>query len=356
MCALGDAMAGPCGGGLASDPSGPLAPRMMLTVHLFQTLASHVCVDLCSRQITVTQEHLHYAEVRAVIEKMRGKGVSQRVRRKLFGNTGFTRVALDDVFDSLARHAVAPPRREEVVSLALEQNLTARAVEELGQPAHRLFAQGNQPLAVALAHDANDTLVDVALPMTQVDELGHPQPRCIQNLEHRPVPVAERIAHDRGRQQRLDFFLSQRLRKRTPDLRHGDLCRGILADHTLANEVAEESAEAGELTCRRARSRTGMYTPGNKVLEIGAGGSHHGDAPLRQPTRERSQICAIGCQSVWRRPAFQPYGVEELGYSRIGGIGTGRHGDCSSLLRQNPISLETRERHPAALIWTGPLL
>jgi len=53
------------------SPSG-----VMLTVHLFQALASHVCVDLCSRQITVTQEHLHYAKVRAVIEQMRCKRMS----------------------------------------------------------------------------------------------------------------------------------------------------------------------------------------------------------------------------------------------------------------------------------------
>src|SRR5438477_7173472 len=98
----------------------------MLTVHLFQTLASHVCVNLCSRQITVTQQHLDDAQVRAVIEQMRGERVPQGMRREFFGNIGFTGVALDDVPESLARHPVTPPRREQVVSLALEQNLTAR--------------------------------------------------------------------------------------------------------------------------------------------------------------------------------------------------------------------------------------
>src|SRR3569833_3556531 len=169
MCALGDAMAGPCGGGLASDPSGPLAPRMVLTVHLFQTLASHVCVDLCSRQITVTQQHLYHAQVRAMIEQMRGESVSQRMRRELFGDARFTSVTLDDVPESLARHPLTPSCREEIVSLTLEQNLAARAIEEFGEPAHGLFAQGNQPLAVAFAHDANHTLIQVDLPVARVD-------------------------------------------------------------------------------------------------------------------------------------------------------------------------------------------
>ena len=49
---------------------------MMLAVQLFQALTSHVCVDLCSRQITMTQEHLHHAQIGAVIEQMCSKRVS----------------------------------------------------------------------------------------------------------------------------------------------------------------------------------------------------------------------------------------------------------------------------------------
>ena len=45
----------------------------MLAMQLFQALTSHVRVNLSSRQITVTQEHLHYAQVSAVIEQMSGE-------------------------------------------------------------------------------------------------------------------------------------------------------------------------------------------------------------------------------------------------------------------------------------------
>ena len=56
----------------------------MLPVQLFQALASHVRVDLRSRQIAVAQEHLHDAQVRAVIEQMSRERMPQRMRRKLF--------------------------------------------------------------------------------------------------------------------------------------------------------------------------------------------------------------------------------------------------------------------------------
>src|SRR5947208_4567161 len=129
----------------------------------------------------------------------------------LFGNTRCTRVSLDDVPESLARHAVAPSRREQVVSLTLEQNLAARAVEELGQPAHRLFAQGDQPLAVALTHDANDTLVEVNLPVAEVDELRDAQTGGVENFEHRAIAIAQGVADERCPKQRLDLFFGQRL-------------------------------------------------------------------------------------------------------------------------------------------------
>src|SRR5882724_1253442 len=159
--------------------------RVMLTVQLFQTLTSHVRVNLGRRQITVTQQHLHDAQVSAVIEQMRSKRVPECMWRKLFGDPGLTRVALDDVPERLARHAITASRGEQIVSLTLEQNLAARAVGKLSQPAHRFLTQGNQPLAVSLAEYANDTLVDVDLPMAQVDELRNAQARSVQNLEHR---------------------------------------------------------------------------------------------------------------------------------------------------------------------------
>ena len=126
----------------------------MLTVQLFQAFACHVGVYLRFRQITVTQEHLHHAQISAVIQQVGSKRVTESMGRKVFRNIGFPSVALDDVPEGLARHAISAPRREQVISLALEQNFAARAVGEFRQPAHRLLAQGNQPFAVSLAEYA----------------------------------------------------------------------------------------------------------------------------------------------------------------------------------------------------------
>ena len=53
---------------------------MMLGVQLFKALPGNVRVDLRGREITVTQQHLDYAQISAAIQQMRRKSVAQAVR------------------------------------------------------------------------------------------------------------------------------------------------------------------------------------------------------------------------------------------------------------------------------------
>jgi len=84
----------------------------------------------------VPEEFLNTPQIRTIIQQMGRKGVAQRVRREVLVDAALLRVALDDVPEGLARHAVAAARREQVVRLAVEQDLAARAAHEIRQPAH----------------------------------------------------------------------------------------------------------------------------------------------------------------------------------------------------------------------------
>src|SRR4029077_21126702 len=138
--------------------------RVMLGVQLLEPLARHVRVDLCGRKIAVPEQHLHHAQVRAVIEQVRGEGVPEGMRGELLGDPGLARVALDDVPEGLARHASATTRREEVVRLALVQDLATGAAAEFLERTHRLLAEWDEPLAIALAENADYALIQVDLP------------------------------------------------------------------------------------------------------------------------------------------------------------------------------------------------
>ena len=60
----------------------------MRGVQLLEPLACHVRVDLRGRQVAVAKQHLHHAQVRAVVQQVSGEGVPQRVRMNRFGDGG----------------------------------------------------------------------------------------------------------------------------------------------------------------------------------------------------------------------------------------------------------------------------
>jgi hypothetical protein len=45
-------------------------------------------VDLRGGQVAVAQQHLHHAQVGAVVEQVRGEGVAQGVRRQRLADPG----------------------------------------------------------------------------------------------------------------------------------------------------------------------------------------------------------------------------------------------------------------------------
>ena len=63
-----------------SPPCTTLPARMVFCVQLLEALARNVRVNLRGRNIRVPQQHLHHAQVCAVIEQMGGKRMPQRMR------------------------------------------------------------------------------------------------------------------------------------------------------------------------------------------------------------------------------------------------------------------------------------
>ena len=106
----------------------------MLTVDVLQAAARHMGIDLGGGQVAVAQQHLHHAQVRAVVQQMSGKGMAQRMRRQFHFHAGLQRIALDDVPERLTCHAVPTTGGEEVIGGAVEQNFRARCPQELHQP------------------------------------------------------------------------------------------------------------------------------------------------------------------------------------------------------------------------------
>src|ERR1700693_60712 len=99
---------------------------------------------------------------------MGGEGVSQRVRRELPADARLAGVAFDDVPEGLPGHAIAAAGREQIIGLALEQDLPARSLGEFLQGTHGFLAERDEALTIALAQDADHALVEIDLALTQV--------------------------------------------------------------------------------------------------------------------------------------------------------------------------------------------
>ena len=95
----------------------------MVGMQLFQTGTCNMRINLRRRQITVTQQHLHYPQIGTMVEQVGGKGVPQGMRRQIAFYTGLCRVALDNVPKRLPRHAVTPAGRKQVFGMTFQQYL-----------------------------------------------------------------------------------------------------------------------------------------------------------------------------------------------------------------------------------------
>src|SRR5690606_11258711 len=111
------------------------------------------------------------------VEEMCRKSMSESMRGQWLANTGFLGVTLDDVPEGLARHAVAAPCREKIVSLALPQDIRSSALEIAFQPPLRFLTERDQPFATAFAGNPHDALTQVDLVQLQLYELGNTQAR-----------------------------------------------------------------------------------------------------------------------------------------------------------------------------------
>jgi hypothetical protein len=62
---------------------------MMLSVQLFHALARDVGIYLRRGKVAVTQQHLHDAQVGAVVQQVRGKRVTQVCGERAFATPAF---------------------------------------------------------------------------------------------------------------------------------------------------------------------------------------------------------------------------------------------------------------------------
>src|SRR5205085_4972127 len=80
----------------AAHGSAALRPRVCVVVHFPQLFPGHVGVNLRGGETGVPEQLLNRAQVRAILQEVRGEAVPQRVRRRVGRQRRFFDVTMDD--------------------------------------------------------------------------------------------------------------------------------------------------------------------------------------------------------------------------------------------------------------------
>src|SRR6185503_810027 len=110
-----------------------------------------VCINLCRGNVAVSEKSLNRTRIGPVLQEMRGKAVSQRVRRNII-DSNLLRMSLDHGPRELPREWPAAMQKDIRRRLLSVSRFHSRI---LLQPVNRAFPKRHAPLFVSLSmtHD-----------------------------------------------------------------------------------------------------------------------------------------------------------------------------------------------------------
>src|ERR1700683_2604775 len=219
-------------------------------------------VNLGGRDIGVTEQFLHPAQLATRFEQVRGKGVPEQVRVHVHAEPLAPGPELDPRLDG-ARPQAAAVASHEQRRLTLARQCGAFLEPRL-QRLHREAPDRNDARLVALADDVYHTLLQIDARHLQGHQLSQPESGGVQQLHDRPVACGERIARCDLKQPRHLVGI-ERLRQAACGLGRANALGGISRDARspccrcvpLAQQERIEAAHRRETALDAARGETG---------------------------------------------------------------------------------------------------
>ena len=246
----------------------------------------------------MAEQHLHHAQIRTMIEQMRGESMAQRVGRQRLADPGNLGLVLDAVPERLTGHLFATLTGEQHITGPPAEQFTARVTHVALDPHNRLLPHRHQALLAALAHHPQHALAQVDLLQGQTDQLGHPQTAGVQHLQHRAVALADGFAQIRSIEQGLHVGFRQGFRQRPTQLRHIDLQGRVESDEFFPQQIAIKPTHTGKESRGGAWLVVLLQTPGQVIEDQLAAGVDQFEVFFLQPAVEQRQVAAVGLARV----------------------------------------------------------
>ncbi len=165
----------------------PSRPGMSLLIHILQFLLDHMGVNLGGRDIRVTQHFLKRPQVRAVLQQMGRKGMTQRMGRDFLVNARLLLIVLDNLPESLPAHALAVHIDKQGGLPAVGNQLRAGFAEVILQGFDSGAVNGDAPLP-APACAAQDARGKVQVLQVQGGQFTDTDASGVKQFQHRVIP------------------------------------------------------------------------------------------------------------------------------------------------------------------------
>src|SRR5688500_15066248 len=175
----------------AADPTSSRL-GMRLAIHLNQLRRVDMCVALRGAQSRVPQQFLNGAQVGAALQKVRGKGVTQRMWTDAELGAALGHIAVHQPMDAASRQSRAAIVHEHRVALLARDGQGHAIFEPLAQRALGRVIEWHDPLLRSLAHHAHSSRAQVDILHVDANQLAEAQPRRVEELEDGTVAAAKR--------------------------------------------------------------------------------------------------------------------------------------------------------------------
>jgi hypothetical protein len=177
-----------CGSSCNLFLRGSAAPvRVRLEIQLPTTLVGYVGVELCRREIGMSEHFLNRSQVCSSLAKVGRKRMSEEVWMDAVGvEAGFLGQLAED--QEGARACQRPPAGvQEQLGAVARVEVRPAAGEVAPERLRGVAADRDDPFLAALPDHSNEPVVEVDAGLLEPDRLGDAQPRAVEELDERLV-------------------------------------------------------------------------------------------------------------------------------------------------------------------------
>ena len=201
-------------------------------------------------------------------------------------------------------------RHKQVLGLLPPQQDGSRFTQIALQPVAGDLTEGQQPLLVALAQNAQHVVLQAHMKSLERHEFTHPQATGVHEFEHGAVAHGQRRVFAGRRQQCFHLRLGQRLGNAQSLFgRLQPQCR-VGLDQALAQRPAKIALEYREPPVGRGRPG-GIVTGREIAVELSLRRLDQLAPVLTEPAGIQLKITPVGCQRVFGQTLLQPERIDE---------------------------------------------